>query len=42
MTELDYLYCYVHMALDDELDCGECAFNENFDLEEYKRKCGAY
>lgn len=42
MTELDYLYCYIHMTLDDESAREECAINENFDHEKYKRKCGAY
>lgn len=42
MTELDYLYCYAHMDLDHENSGEEFDFNENFNLEEYKRKCGAY
>lgn len=43
MTEFDYLYCYAHMILDDDAsNCEECAFNENFNFDDYKRKCGAY
>lgn len=41
MTELDYLYCYTHIILDDEKSWQECAFNNNFNIDEYKRKCGA-
>ena len=45
MTESDYLYCYINMVLDDEensqgCSCQEYVFNESFDLDEYKRKCG--
>lgn len=45
MTESDYLYCYINMVIDDEensqgCSCQEYVFNESFDLDEYKRKCG--
>lgn len=42
MTEKDYLYCYVHMALDDEELYKKFDFNENFNLDEFIRKSGAY
>lgn len=41
MTELDYLYCYANMILDEEKNYKEGAFNESFNFGEYKRKCGA-
>lgn len=45
MTESDYLYCYINMVLDDEENQQwgarqEYVFNESFDSDEYKRKCG--
>ena len=45
MTESDYLYCYINMVIDDEENSQGCSrqeyvFNESFDLDEYKRKCG--
>ena len=42
MTENDYLYCYAHMMLDKEKTYEEYIFNESFNPEEYKRKCGEY
>ena len=42
MSEYDYIYCYIHMLLDEENSYTECASNASFDTEEYKRKCGVY
>lgn len=42
MSEYDYIYCYIHMLLDNENSYTEGSSNISFDAEEYKRKCGVY
>lgn len=42
MTELDYIYCYVNMLIDQESESeyNEKSVNENFNIEVYKDKGG--